>query len=94
MRLKIPVSEGGAWLYAYPYLSGKVNYTVTGLAFGMKARKTFPEGLLLISIPYQWIETITRNLGQIKWVLPAYTLGKEKFQHYEEQILGEFMPKR
>jgi len=83
-------SVGGcSWLYVYPYLSGKVNYTITGLAFGMKGRQVFPEGWLLISIPYQWIPTITQNLKEMKWVLPAYTLGREKFMQYEHRIIKE-----
>ena len=83
-------SVGGcSWLYVYPYLSGKVNYTVTGLAYGMKGRQVFPEGWLLISIPYNWIPTITQNLKEMKWVLPAYTLGREKFMQYEYRIIKE-----
>jgi uncharacterized protein (DUF169 family) len=83
-------SVGGcSWLYVYPYLSGKVNYTITGLAFGMKGRQVFPEGLMLISIPYNWIPTITQNLKEMKWVLPAYTLGREKFMEYERRIIRE-----
>ena len=83
-------SVGGcSWLFVYPYLSGKVNYTITGLAFGMKGREVFPEGWLLISIPHNWIPTITQNLKEMKWVLPAYTLGREKFIQYEQQILRE-----
>jgi uncharacterized protein (DUF169 family) len=82
---------GCAWLYVYPFLSGKVNYMVTGLAFGMKGRRVFPEGLLLISIPYQWIQTVTQNLKEMKWVLPGYTLEGEKFRQYEEQILEGLM---
>jgi uncharacterized protein (DUF169 family) len=70
---------GCAWLYIYPYRSGKVNYTVTGLAFGMKAKEVFPEGKILISIPYNWLPIITHNLGEMKWVLPSYTEGREKF---------------
>src|SRR3972149_11272679 len=30
---------GCAWLYLYPYLSGEINFTITGLGFGMKARR-------------------------------------------------------
>jgi uncharacterized protein (DUF169 family) len=81
---------GCSWIYVYPYVSGKVNFTVTGLAFGMKGRQVFPEGLVLISIPYQWIPTVIQNLSKIKWVLPGYTLGKEKFAEYEQKIRDEF----
>ena len=78
-----------SWLYIYPYLSGKLNYMMTGLGFGTKGRQVFPEGWLLISIPYNWIPTITQNLREMKWALPAYTGGKEKFMQYEQQIMKE-----
>ncbi len=51
---------GCSWLYIYPYQSGKVNYMITGMTFGMKAKQIFPEGLILISIPYQWIQRLHR----------------------------------
>jgi uncharacterized protein (DUF169 family) len=80
---------GCAWLYAYPFLSGKVNYIVTGLAFGMRGREAFPPGWWLISIPCNWIPIIAKNLGEMNWELPAYTLGREKFMEYEHRILSE-----
>jgi uncharacterized protein (DUF169 family) len=80
---------GCSWLYIYPYLSGKVNYTVTGLAFGMKSKEVFNEGWILISIPYQWIPTITQNLQKMKWVLPSYTEGREKFLIRELENIEE-----
>jgi uncharacterized protein (DUF169 family) len=83
---------GCAWLFTYPYQSGKVNYTVTGLAFfGMKAKEVFPEGWILISIPYNWIPIITQNLREMKWVPPSYTDGKEKFKERERRILEELV---
>lgn len=77
-----------SWFYAYPVLTGKVNFTVTGLSFGMKAKEIFPPGWMMISIPYQWIPTITRNLNEMKWVLPAYTDGREKFFERERRVMG------
>jgi uncharacterized protein (DUF169 family) len=76
-----------SWIFAYPFLTGKVNFIITGMGFGMKAKQVFPEGLILISIPFDWIPTITQNLKEIKWVLPAYTDGREKFLEREKEIL-------
>ena len=76
-------------LYVYPYLTGKVNYTITGLSYGMKGRHVFPDGLLLISIPYQWIPTITRNLNEMNWVLPAYKLGREEYIEFDQKVTRE-----
>jgi uncharacterized protein (DUF169 family) len=80
---------GCSWVYTYPYRSGKVNFTVTGLAFGMKSKEVFEEGWILISIPYQWIPVITQNLREMKWVLPSYTDGREKFLIREKANLDE-----
>jgi len=80
---------GCSWLYVYPYQSGKVNYMITGMTFGMKAKQIFPEGLILISIPYQWIPTITQNLKEIEWILPSYTDGREQFLKREQRVFEE-----
>lgn len=61
-----------SWLYVYPFMSGKVNYLVTGMSYGMIAREVFPEGKILISIPWNWIPTITENLQHMEWQLPTY----------------------
>ena len=78
-----------AWLYVYPYKSGKVNYMVTGMGYGLIARQVFPEGRILISIPWDWIPTITHNLQEIKWVLPTYT-GREQYFADMERLAREF----
>ena len=77
------------WLYAYPYVSGKVNYFITGLGFGSIGREVFEPGWVLIAIPYNWIPTIAQNLKEMKWELTGYILGKEKFDKWEKGILGE-----
>ena len=84
---------GCAWIYNYPYRTGKVNYTVTGLAFGMKSKEVYKEGYVLISIPYNWIPIITQNLKEMKWVLPSYTEGREKFLIRERENIEELSRK-
>jgi len=78
-----------AWLYVYPYLSGKVNYYITGLGFGSIGREAFEPGWVLIAIPYNWLPTIAHNLKEMKWELTAYTLGREKFNQWEKGILQD-----
>ncbi len=84
---------GCNWVYNYPFRSGKVNFTVTGLAFGMKSKEVFEEGWILISIPYNWIPVITKNLREMKWVLPSYTEGREKFLIREKTNIDELARK-
>jgi uncharacterized protein (DUF169 family) len=67
-----------SWLYVYPMQSGKVHYNPTGMTVGANAKKSFPEGMVLISIPYQWIPIIAQNMQEMKWVLPN-TESKEIF---------------
>jgi len=86
------ITSGGAcaYLFAYPYLSGKVNYVTTGLTLGLKGRRVYPEGRLLFSIPYDWIPVITRNLEKMEWVLPAYTDDtREQFLARRKKIFEE-----
>ena len=61
-----------AWVFVYPYTTGELNYTVTGLGHGMKRRKLFPEGRQLVSIPFDLLPSILRTLQEMPWVLPAY----------------------
>jgi uncharacterized protein (DUF169 family) len=85
-------TSGGAcaYLFAYTYLSGKVNYLTTGLTLGLKGRRVYPEGLLLFSIPYDQIPVITRNLEKMEWVLPAYTdKTREQFLERRKGIFAE-----
>jgi uncharacterized protein (DUF169 family) len=70
---KMTFVMGCAWIFAYPYLTGHVNYVISGMGSGIKANKVFPPGRHIISIPYNWLPTITRNLQDMEWVLPLYT---------------------
>jgi uncharacterized protein (DUF169 family) len=69
---KFSPAIGCAWIYIYPYLTGELNYIVTGLGHGMKRRKLFPEGLQLISIPFDLLSSLLQTLQDMPWVLPAY----------------------
>jgi uncharacterized protein (DUF169 family) len=80
---------GCAWMYIYPYLSGEMNFTVTGLAFGMKARRLFPEGRIMITIPWDRLPDIIKNLEEMEWVPRSYTLGREGHKKLLKKIVAE-----
>ena len=63
---------GCSWLIAYPYLTGHLNYSITGMGHGMKRRGLFPEGRQIVAIPFDKLSTIAENLKQMEWDLPAY----------------------
>ena len=68
-----------AWIYAYPYLTGELNFTISGLGFSMKARQVLPEGLMIISIPFDLIRPLTENLRDMEWHPDWFDLGREGF---------------
>lgn len=78
---------GCAWLFTYPFQTGKINYTITGLAYGAKSKEVFPEGKILFSIPFDWTPVLIHNLKEIEWDLPAYKMGVKKFKDFEAKVL-------
>jgi uncharacterized protein (DUF169 family) len=68
-----------AWIYAHPYLSGELNYTISGLGFSMKARGVMPDGLIIISFPFDAIVPLIDNLKNIEWEPYWFKLGREGF---------------
>ena len=69
---KFSPAIGCAWTFIYPFLTGELNYFVTGLGHGMKRRKLFPEGRQIISIPFDLLSSLLQTLQEMPWVLPAY----------------------
>lgn len=81
---------GCAWIYIYPFQSGKVNYLLPGMIHGMKGRELFSEGSILISIPYHWLPIITQNLKEMQWHLPSH-ISKEKYLAEFGKIIGDLI---
>jgi uncharacterized protein (DUF169 family) len=83
---------GCAWLYIYPFQSGRVNYIIPALIHGMGGRRLAPEDAIFISIPYQWLPTITKNLGEMKIHLASHE-SKEKYLAEFEEVVGGLLKK-
>lgn len=80
-----------SWMYAYPVISGKVNHITTGFYHGLKRRKIYPEGLRMISVPYQKLPEFEKALGEMNWTLIAFRDDEEsradlakKMAHWQE----------
>ena len=88
---------GCAWTLVYPYLTGKINFSVAGLTFGHIAREVGKEGNVVVSIPFDCMPTMMENLKTMKWVLPAFTEGRdnynERFKRETSDILTEAVHK-
>ena len=78
-----------AWLFAYPYITGEMNYTVTGIGYGIRLQKILPEGLFLISVPYDLIPMLLDNLKTMDWVMPINKLNDEERKEFAARIMGE-----
>jgi len=76
-----------AWLYIYPYLSGELNFTMPAFSFGMRSRRLFPEGVLLISIPWDLLPSIAGNLKEMKWVPHSFTIGRQEHKKKVKRIV-------
>jgi uncharacterized protein (DUF169 family) len=84
---KYSAAIGCAWIFIYPYLTGELNYTITGLGHGMRRRKLFPEGQQLISIPFDLLPSILQSLQEMPWVLPSFEPdGAEFFKRLSDKL--------
>ncbi|MCF0121012.1 MAG: DUF169 domain-containing protein, partial [Oscillospiraceae bacterium] len=59
---------GCSWQFVYPYISGKINHATVGMHHGQKVRKPYPDGMQIISIPFQKIDEVTKALSEMAWV--------------------------
>ncbi len=73
-----------AWLYVYPYLSGKVNYCITGMHHGLKRRNVYPTGLFLISMPYEKLPEVFTALEEMDWELIAMRKDAESVEKLKQ----------
>jgi len=66
-----------SWLTTYPYISGELNYIITDVSHGMRAKQVFPPGTILISIPFDKINPLVEGLQKIEWYPAMYTEGRD-----------------
>lgn len=78
-----------AWIFSYPFITGELNYVITGIGYGMRTQKTLPEGLFIISVPYDLIGMLVDNLNEMEWILPITTLGDEARKKYSARVMDE-----
>ena len=77
-----------SWLYIYPVISGKINFTITGLSLGMEAiNAPIPEGLFVISIPWNVLPTVMENLRDENMYRSWRSSGREEhFARFESRL--------
>jgi uncharacterized protein (DUF169 family) len=82
-----------SWLYIYPVMSGELNFTITGISLGMRALKVFPEGLMIISIPWTQLPMIMENLQKMKWTIISDTITGEEHKKRVDNLFNELRQK-
>jgi uncharacterized protein (DUF169 family) len=83
---------GCAWLFIYPFQSGKVNFLIPEFIHGMNGRELFPKGSVLISIPYQWLAAMSRNLDEMTWHLTSHRSRTHYLEEFKT-VLGDLARK-
>jgi len=83
---------GCAWVFVYPFVSGRLNYVPTGLVWGSKSLHALPEGLMLVSIPFDLLPMMIANLAEMPWRPAAFDDGRDgylaRFRAAAEQVSG------
>ncbi|MDY6826313.1 MAG: DUF169 domain-containing protein [Bacillota bacterium] len=77
---------GCAWVFVYPFKTGKVNYLIPEMVHGMHGRELFPRNYALISIPYHWISTISHNLNEMDLQLTSHRSKEAYLEEFGEII--------
>ncbi|MBN1368504.1 MAG: DUF169 domain-containing protein [Dehalococcoidales bacterium] len=68
---------GCAWLFVYPFVTGKINYSVVGFGSGMPIRHISKEGKIFLSVPGDLLPMFVNNLEEMEWMPPMFTEGKQ-----------------
>ena len=55
----------------------------------MRMKKLLPEGLVLISLPYDLIPMLMENLHEMDWILPVTQLNEEERTKLSIKIMEE-----
>ena len=66
-----------SWLTTYPYISGEMNFIITDVSHGMRAKQVFPPGTILIAIPFDRISQLIEGLEKIEWYPAMFTEGRD-----------------
>jgi uncharacterized protein (DUF169 family) len=79
---------GCSWLFIYPFETGNVNYLMPEFIHGMTGRELFEPNTVLISIPYRWLHTVAKNLGEVR--LPFH-ISKQEYLDEFAGIIGNLV---
>ena len=79
---------GCSWIFVHPHLSKKANHIPSGLGFGMKRRKLFPENHHFVCIPLNKLPSVIRSLREMPWTPEAFKPGGNEYVKQLREKLG------
>jgi uncharacterized protein (DUF169 family) len=82
-----------AWMYLYPVISGEMNLTITGISLGMRALKVLPEGLMIISIPWNKLDETLKNMRNMSWTLASDEITGEEHKKRVDKLFNDLRQK-
>lgn len=78
-----------SWLYVYPFISGEMNYAVTGLSLGMSALDVYPPGLIIMSVPWARLPTMLDNLKEMHFGRSGPPPGGDAHRKRVDKLMEE-----
>ena len=72
---KITFSMACSWIFVWPYVTGEINCIPADFSIGMRRMPVYPEGLLVISIPFEQVPSVLNNLQDMPWINPCHLPG-------------------
>ena len=79
---------GCSWIFVHPHLSKEANHIPSGLGFGMKRRKLFPENRHFVCIPLNKLPSVIRSLREMPWTPEAFKPGGQEYVIQLREKLG------
>ena len=73
-------------LYVRPYQDGKINYQVTGISWGGNGRRIYPQGLMILVVPYQKLGLVTENLNEMVWYRDSLKLDRDGYVKWDHEL--------
>ncbi len=82
---------GCTWFLIYPYKTGKLNYIIPEFVEGPRSKTLWGDNNILVSIPYQVLPDIVRNMNEMDWDVSYESAEAHdaRFEKILEQLLKE-----
>jgi len=73
-------------LFVYPYQTGKINFMTTGMSWGMNGRRVYPEGLVIVVVPFQKLGIVSEGLSEMTWYREALNYDRDGYVQWDAEL--------